>query len=410
MSLWDDLKEIASDINNSEFMGSVKEVVKNATSELVDAGLERQAILQFNRDFEQILKERNITDTSSAEAINCMIEVFEKLQVSSRPKGVLNRLYVLLLEKQTERNQPLADAFCSKACTIDRSYCEECRALYKQAKEAVAMINNPQAFQAKYALSNETVEEDQLCCRLCGAPMEETEQVCEYCGTRKNGFKPLQIKVDSYGEIPSPVEYAAQATFAYRYFLAEKSGDYAYRVAQALIEYQTYFVLYSSNADLTQIQMTINEVKQGESATYLKDSFELMKVPMSETDVYSAAGAKNLPVDVYLRGYLAGDLSNWAGMQAEEAKKARDEQRHQQHEQRMETMRKQAELQRRHSQEFWERQRSLYRPPQYSAGGGGSSGGRCCGGCALYNTNVAKCARDSSHRTATDSCGWFQWK
>lgn len=411
MGLWDDLKGIASDINNSEFMGGVKEMMKNAATEFIDAGFERSAILQYHREFEQACKERNITDLASVEAINLMVELLERMQVYKRPQGVLNRMYVILLEKNTERNQPVVDGTCTKGCILDRSYCEECRALYKQAKEAIAMINNPEAYMAKFALSNETVEEEELCCRLCGAPMEETEQICEYCGTRKNGFKPLQIKVDSYGEIPSAVEYAARATFAYHNFFAEKTGDYSYRLAQILGEYDVYYKLYAANADMTQVQMTIQEVTQGETAANIKNTFEMVKVPMSETDVYCAAGAKNLPVDVYLRGYLAGDMMNWAGIQAQEAMEARYKQRTQQHEQRMEAMRRQSELQRKQSQEFWERQRSMYRAPQYSGGGGGSSsGGRCCGGCALYNTNTARCARDDSRRSATDSCGWYQWK
>lgn len=412
MGLWDDLKGLANDINNSQFMGDVKEMMSNAAKQMAEENAERQAVLKFYADVERLYKERNITDTGTREAIDVMIEVLESLKVWERPKGILNRVYGLIMERQQERCQPVAGETCGKACVIDRSYCEECRALYKQARDAVAMINNPEAYKAKYALSMEQDEEEDTVCRFCGAPMEENEQICEYCGTRKSGFKPLQIKVNSWGEVPSAVEYAAQATFAYRNFISQQTDDHSYRMTQALVELEMYRHIYTTNSDMLSANAGLQEVKTGEAAIMLKRSFEVKTIPMSETDVYRAAGEMNLPVDVYLRGYMDGSMENLAGIQLNQQGEARRKQRKEEHEQKMAAMRAQTERQIQSNREFWERQRSMYRAPQYSGGGGGgsTSSGRCCAGCALYNTNDAKCARDGRKRTAVESCGWFTWK
>lgn len=413
MGLWDDLKGLANDINNSQFMGDVKEMIGNAARQMAEENAEKQAVLKFYADVERLYKERNITDSSSREAGEAMIEVFRALQVWERPNGILNRVYGLIMEKQQERSQPVSGETCGSACMIDKSYCEECRALYKQARDAVAMINNPEAYKAKYALSKEQDEEEDTNCRFCGAPMEETEQICEYCGTRKSGFKPLQIKVNSWGEVPSAVEYAAQATFAYRNFLAQQTNDYAYRLAQAFVELEMYKYVYSTNLDTLSANAGLQEVKTGESAIMLKRSFEAKLIPMSETDVYRAAGEMNLPIDVYLRGYMDGSMENWAGIQVNQQNEALRKQRKEEHEQKMAAMRAQTERQIQSNREFWERRRSMYQAPQYSGGGGGggsTSSGRCCAGCALYNTNDARCARDGRKRTASESCGWFTWK
>jgi len=413
MGLWDDLKGLANDINNSQFMGDVKEMIGNAARQMAEENAEKQAVLKFYADVERLYKERNITDSSSREAGEAMIEVLRALQVWERPNGILNRVYGLIMEKQQERSQPVSGETCGRACIIDKSYCEECHALYKQARDAVAMINNPEAYKAKYALSKEQDEEEDTNCRFCGAPMEETEQICEYCGTRKSGFKPLQIKVNSWGEVPSAVEYAAQATFAYRNFLAQQTNDYAHRLAQAFVELEMYRYVYSTNLDTLSANAGLQEVKTGESAIMLKRSFEAKLIPMSETDVYRAAGEMNLPIDVYLRGYMDGSMENWAGIQVNQQNEALRKQRKEEHEQKMAAMRAQTERQIQSNREFWERRRSMYQAPQYSGGGGGggsTSSGRCCAGCALYNTNDARCARDGRKRSASESCGWFTWK
>ena len=152
-------------------------------------------------------------------------------------------------------------------------------------------------------------------------------------------------------------------------------------------------------------------VRDGEVGRRLKQGLDLTLSEMSESDVYRASSHVSLPVDVYLRSYMEGEVLNWAGLQYEDACKAQDKQRNEQHEKNMELQRQVHEQKMKANAEYWERQRASYVAPQYSGGGGGSSSsGKCCGSCALYNTNSARCARDDRRRTATEYCAWYQWK
>lgn len=409
MGLWDDLKGLASEINNSQFMSDMKEMMNNAVREMNEIGEEKTDIQRFNNELNRLVTERKIVDGNSIEAIDATLEALRLVGAHEKPKTTLGKYYALLIEREPQRRAPLASDTCGKNCIIDRSLCEECISLKKQAKEAIAMINNPEAYKAKYTLGNQE-EDEELICKFCGAPMEADEQICEYCGTRKSGFKPIQIKVNSFGEIPSAVEYATKAACAYRIFVMKQILDYTYRTSQVLTEIGVRSAM--SSADGISLHAALANVREGETGRRLKQGLDLTLSEMSESDVYRAASHVNLPVDVYLRTYMDGDVLNWAGLQYEDACKAQDKQRQEQHEKNMELQRQTYDRQKKANDEFWERQRAMYRPPQYSGGGGGgsSSGGRCCGGCALYNTNSATCARNGYHRTATESCAWFQWK
>lgn len=397
MGFWDNLREFASEINNAQFGSGMNEI-----------NLEKTDIQRYNNELGRLITERKIVDGNSVEAVDATIEALRLVGAPAKPQTTLGKYYALIMEREPQRRAPVVSDTCGKNCIMDRSLCEECIALRKQAKEAIAMINNPEAYKAKYTLSNQE-SEDEFVCEFCGAPMEAEELICEYCGTRKSGFKPIQIKVNSFGEIPSAVEYATKATCAYRIFVMKNTLDYIYRISQVMTEVQVRSAM--DGMDVASLNETLSSIRDGEVGRRLKQGLELTLTEMSESDAYRASSHVNLPVDVYLRSYMEGSTLNWAGLQYEDACKAQDKQQNEQHEKNMELQRQVHEQKMKANAEFWERRRASYVAPQYSGGGGGSSsGGRCCGSCALYNTNSARCARDDRRRTATEHCGWYQWK
>lgn len=397
-----------------EFLGAATNFAQNSFNDMMAASAEKTDVLQYGKNLESIIAERGIVDMNSMEAVDATIEALHSAGADAKPESALGRYYILVMERDNIRRQPLATSMCQKGCTIERCHCEECIALMKQAHEAIGMVSNPDLYKRQCELAS--AQNKDMECSFCGAPMEETEVVCDYCGTRRASSQSLKMQRNAFGELPSAVAYAAQAIHAYRMFHLMHVEDYMFNAQLLSSELQVKYVYYSAGVDNVTINNAVNTIYGAEGKRRIRKGIDVQKVAMSERDVYQAASKASLPIEVYLRAYFEGQVGNLATLLLEEELE-REKQRNKEEQERInqgwEELRKHNEQSRKETQEliYQQQLKRASRAPQYSGGGGGSgSSGRCCGGCALFNTNNATCSRTGSHTTASDSCGWFTWK
>ena len=397
-----------------EFLGAATNFAQNSFNDMMTANAEKTDVLQYGKNLESILSERGIVDMNSPEAVDATIEALHSAGADGKPDSVLGRYYKLIMERDHIRRQPLATNMCQNGCTIDRCHCEECIALMKQAHEAIGMVSNPELYQRQCELAS--TQNKDMECSFCGAPMEETETVCDYCGTKRASNQSLKIQRNAFGELPSAVVYAAQAIHAYRMFHLMHVEDYLFNAQLLSSELTVKYGYYTAGVDMPTINNAVNAIYSAEGKRRIRKGIDVQKVAMSERDVYQAASKTNLPIEVYLRAYFEGQVGNLATLLLEdelEREKQRNKEERERINRDLEKIRIRAEQSREETQKLIYQQqleRASRAGSGYNGGGGSGSGGHCCGGCALYNTNNATCSRTGSRRSATEYCGWFTWK
>lgn len=393
-----------------EFLGAATNFAQNSFNEMMSATAEKTDILQYGKNLESILSERGIVDMNSLEAVDATIEALHSVGADGKPDSVLGRYYSLIMEKENVRRQPVATSMCQKGCTVERCHCEECISLMKQAHEAIGMVSNPELYKRQCELAS--TQNRDMECSFCGAPMEENEVVCDYCGTKRASNQSLKIQRNAFGELPSAITYATQAVYAYRMFHLTHIEEYYMNTSLLSTELTVKLRYYAADVDMPTINNAVNAIYGAEGVRRIRKGIDVQKVAMSERDVYQAASKTNLPIEVYLRAYFEGQVGNLATLLLEDEldrEKQRNKEERERINKNLEEIRKRAEQSR--DEMYKQRlERLANRKYYYNGGGGSGSGGQCCGGCALYNTNNATCSRTGSRRTATEYCGWFTWK
>lgn len=393
MGLFDDLLNVAT----------------NSMAGYVAMGAEQSDVIQYTKQIEAIYAERGILDPNSVEALDATLDVLRSLGAEGKRDSILGKYYSFIMEKEETRRSPLSTNMCSAGCVVDRAQCEECYALMKRARDALVLVNDADAYNKQVALLRGKKQKQE--CDFCGAPMLDEEEVCDYCGTRRSASNVLKLQKNAYGEIPSAIANAAQAIHEYRMFHITQTEEYVFRGMMLAGELHIKAVCYSANADMMVMKESLKWLSSPEGVRKMKQNIIAMKKPMSESDVYQAAQKTNLPIDVYLRGYMDGKVGNLATLVLEENMQADAQKRKEEKEKRnqqWEELRKRAEQSKKEIDEIIYKQQlaRASRPVGYV---GGSSSSSCCGNCRYYLMGDNKCGKNEFRhpRGASDYCGEY---
>lgn len=352
----------------------------------------------FASYMEKVTQSGEIMAMDNTEKIDFFKKAIERCGGDKTPNTTLGKVYpaVVKMTEEARKNSliPTPHSTCPEACTSNRDDCEKCLKRRLAIYEALYYTDNPEEYKKRFSSDGTPAKQLDLKCSLCGAPVSSSAKTCEYCDT------PVQNTLENRTTFLPVTSYIPpeQAAYDLIYELRVETMGKLLNNKEYMEVMTAMYVALTCQAGLSEfeIRKIINE-------SYAK-ALNLEKEKMSVANIHFMAKEYNTSVSTYLRGLFdQNDLFKpYAHYRDDQAFKAQQEQRRKQ----MELQREMYEKQKKRNDEFWERQRSLYRPPQYLGGGGGGGGDwHNCGHCVNYVNGF--CGYKQWKTNAADSCGNF---
>lgn len=270
---------------------------------------------------------------------------------------------------------------CPSACIIAPDCCEECAKLKAQVKQAVYYVNNEDEYYAQFEVC-ETVSETERRCPSCGAPLDEQDVECEYCGADLSAGN-KRIRVRSKQDIPSPIKEAYNKIHARQmYIITEQKKR-------------------TTGGGL--LKGVINSLGN------MSNQLNAVEKTMTLAEIETAANEYGVSVGTYLEGLDDNTYLTIYGKRAlEQLERQREENR-----------RRAAENSARINATVAARPTSsggpldlMQRHAQHSSGPGyvGKSSSSCCGNCQYYLMGTNECGNNHfKHPSgASDYCGSYR--
>ncbi|MCH5275527.1 MAG: hypothetical protein J1E65_06780 [Lachnospiraceae bacterium] len=306
------------------------------------------------------------------------------LEMVDRGGEKLQKEIQMRAEKLMSRPKP--GKLCFGTCWIDDERCAGCTAAQEKVYNGIIEIRQLEQVLMNPELLNSKKFDK---CDLCGAPYEPGEIECTYCG---KAYPEGSVSID----LPKSIDEL-------RRMIRRKAYE-AWQGYPAVIEQQVNWL----KKDADEAGDVIMQFTFGAMSTVVRPSYT-----MSLEQLERGADLNAMSLSEYMMAVILGKV------EAESAK-ALKEQQEAAHAQKMERNRQQHELnmaaiqqQSRSQQEFWERRRASYRPPQYN-GGSGVSGSRgyshTCVDCTYYSAAAGRCAYKGTTTNAGDSCVFYKLK
>lgn len=219
-----------------------------------------------------------------------ILQIYEtllrKYGADQNPHTKLGRLYQNIKPSLERSLSPLAHSRCAIDCICNRDLCQTCLPLRLQALEAIALIDDPEAYCQKFYIKGKAEGAAHTNCVLCGAPLEPESAVCPYCGTPVLGVGTAgRVEVNSAAEITSVVENALEQVYRYTEFTAKQKN------AKEFLR----LVMDLTPLEGTIKQQTTSRIEQLELLTHQK---------MTEQTAMQAAQEQGLSMSVYLRALM----------------------------------------------------------------------------------------------------------
>ena len=305
-------------------------------------------------------------------------------------------------------------ALCFIRCSAREEDCQECLKRQEALLQLLSSLeelddavnsNDPE----KRVLTIKTISSNAKC-SLCGAPVEEGESECPFCGTE-------------YGDVFSEEEVSLPSSSAERHrLLADKASEFY----SLYLEWNEYRRSISRNVVDTIARFYPNYIA---AYFYKMDEYDNFSHHMDINHIISGARYYNMSEGKYISEVigviqnsfdydknpnavypwyvvLIHDESNAMQKQLEVER----EQQRKAHEAEMAAINARAKSQ----QEFWKRWGATHQAPQYNGGGGGSgSPGVVCGNCVNYMPSNGRCAAGNRTDGASQGamgCGEYHSK
>ena len=294
------------------------------------------------------------------------------------------------LQKNMSSNEDLPCETCCRPCRIaGGDFCPRCIELQKPFAKGLAELRTMEA--AIDGAANGAPKPAPACCSLCGAPYEENETECPWCGT------------------PYPAGAGAAALPA---DIGQLKLLYRRRCEEVWKLYTDFYPVYQ---EAVMKKFRGNLILDNPFSKYVT-SYSMNKQKMTSEQIFAGAEKYNVPVSAYLLGVVTGQYENVGTMTAIEALQKRS--------QALDEMNKLAEKNLEIEREknaklrairLEEAARQVKMAKSRVAGYGGASDGLVCGTCVNYMSS-GKCA--AGHGTfgltnASDSasfCGDYSRK
>lgn len=352
----------------------------------------------FARYMEKATQSGEILAMSNTEKTDFFKRAIEHCGADKTPNTTLGRIYptVVKMTEDARKNSliPTPHSTCPQGCTFKRDNCENCVKRRLAIYEALYYIDSPEEYKKRFLPSGEPAQQFDLKCSLCGAPVSSSVKNCEYCDT------PVQNTLENKTTFLPITSYVPpeQAAYDLIYQVRVEAMENMIQNKDFMDVMTAMYVAIASQTGLSEfeIRKIINE-------SYAK-ALKFEKEKMSVGNIHFMAKEYNTTVSTYLRGLFDQNdmFKPYAHYRDDQEFKAQQEQRRKQ----MELQREMYEKQKKRNDEYWERQRSLYRPPQYvGGGGGGSSDWHNCGHCINYVDGF--CGYKQWKTNASSSCGHY---
>lgn len=283
---------------------------------------------------------------------------------------------------------------CHAKCSAREEDCEECLKRQEALLPALSSLeelddavnsNDP----GKRVLIMKTLSPNAKC-SLCGAPVEEGESECPFCGTEYgNIFKDEEVELPSSSAERHQLLADKAADFYSRYlewneFRRSLSRGVIDTVAGFYPDYIAAYIYKMEEVNNFSNQMKRQDIISGAKYYNMSEGkyvSEVIGVLQNNIDYDKNPNAVYPWYEV-----LIHDENNAMQKQFEVER----EQQRKLHEAQMAAIDARAKSQ----QEYWQRWGATHKTPQYNGGGGGSSGslGVVCGSCMNYMPSSGRCA------------------
>ena len=292
------------------------------------------------------------------------------------------------VQARTEKltNRPKPGKLCYGTCWIDDERCVGCVAAQEKVYNGIIEVRQLEQVLMNPELINVKKFDK---CDLCGAPYEPGMTSCSYCG---KSYPDGLVSVD----LPGSIDELRRLVRRKAYEAWQGYPD----IAQQQIDWL--------KKDADESGDVIMQFNFGAASPITKQSYA-----MSLEQLERGADLNAMSLSEYMMAVIYGKVESESAkalkqqMDAAHAREA--EQRRRQHELNMAAIERQSRSQ----QEFWERKRASYRPPQYN-GGSGVSGSRgyshTCVDCTYYSAAAGRCAYKDTSTNAGDSCVFYKLK